>query len=138
MDATITIASDVPQQLRRAATAAAPAECGGILSGPTADSIDTATPVANVAERPRERYELEPAVVLATLEAIADADAVHVGFYHSHPAGPARPSAVDRAAAAWPQTVHLICAPTAEPSLAAYRYIDDAVGFERLTLSTVG
>ena len=138
MDATITIASDVTQQLHRAATAAAPAECGGLLSGPTADSIDTATPVPNVAAEPQTRYELEPAAVLAALEAIDDAAAVHIGFYHSHPSGPARPSAVDREAAAWPQTVHLICAPTAEPPLAAFRYIDDDTGFRPLTLSTVG
>jgi proteasome lid subunit RPN8/RPN11 len=133
----IQIGHQVADQLHQAATAAAPAECGGLLSGPTADTITTATPVPNVAAEPQTRYELEPAGVLAALEAIDDADAVHVGFYHSHPTGPARPSAVDRAAAAWPQTVHLICAPTAEPPLAAFRYIGADVGFERLPLEII-
>jgi len=133
----IQIGHQVADQLHKAATAAAPAECGGLLSGPTADTITTATPVPNVAAEPQTRYELDPAAVLAALEAIDDADAVHVGFYHSHPTGPARPSAVDRAAAAWPQTVHLICAPTDEPQLAAFRYIGDDTGFRPLSLSTV-
>jgi Predicted metal-dependent protease of the PAD1/JAB1 superfamily len=134
----IRIRQELTEQLVRAATAAAPRECGGVLGGPTADTITTATAVTNVAADPQTRYELEPAGVLAAVGAIEAAGDVHIGFYHSHPRGPARPSRVDRAAAAWPQTVHLICAPTAEPSLAAYRYIDAAVGFERLTLSTVG
>ena len=86
----------------KAATAAAPAEEASALGGPTADTITTATPVPNVAAEPQTRYELDPAAVLAALEAIDDADAVHVGFYHSHPTGPARPSAVDRPAASWP------------------------------------
>jgi len=134
----IRIRQELTAQLVQAATAAAPAECGGVLGGPTADTITTATAVTNIAAHPQTRYELEPEGVLTTLDAIEAAGDVHVGFYHSHPRGPARPSAVDREAAAWPQTVHLICAPTAEPPLAAFRYIDDETGFRPLSLSTVG
>ena len=130
----IRIRQELTAQLVQAAAAAAPAECGGVLGGPTADTVTTATAVTNIAAHPQTRYELEPAGVLAALDAIEAAGDVHVGFYHSHPRGPARPSAVDRAAAAWPGAVYLICAPAADPQVAAFRYIDAAVGFERLAL----
>jgi len=133
----IRIWQELTAQLVQAATAAAPAECGGVLGGPTADAITTATAVTNTAAHPQTRYELEPAGVLAALDAIEAAGDVHVGFYHSHPRGPARPSAVDRAAAAWPGAVYLICAPAADPEVAAFRYIDAAVGFERLAITVV-
>ena len=84
----IQIGHQVAEQLHKAATAAAPAECGGLLSGPTADTITTATPVPNVAAEPQTRYELEPAGVPAPLEAIDAAAAGHIGFYHSHPRCP--------------------------------------------------
>ena len=133
----IRIRQELTAQLVQAATAAAPAECGGVLGGPSADTVTTATAVTNIAAHPQTRYELEPAGVLAALDAIEAAGDVHVGFYHSHPRGPARPSAVDRAAAAWPGSVYVICAPDANPHLAAFRYIDAAVGFERLAITVV-
>src|SRR5690606_13233814 len=71
----------------------------GILLG-TGNSIDRAVPTANVAEDRRRRFEIDPqALIDAHRHARAGGPQV-LGYYHSHPDGPAAPSAVDAALAA--------------------------------------
>ncbi|NHN48184.1 M67 family metallopeptidase [Halostella sp. JP-L12] len=96
----------------------APLEICGVLGGTTGGSggesdagerrVETALPVENVADRPRTRYELDPAEQLERIEAIEDGGGEVVGFYHSHPTGPAGPSATDRAQATWPGASYVI------------------------------
>lgn len=81
------------------AARSAPEECCGILRG-RGNRIESAVPAANVHPSPRTHFEIDPqALVNAHRAARADGPAV-LGFYHSHPVGPARPSATDRADAA--------------------------------------
>ena len=83
--------------MRDAGRDAAPEECCGLLLGH--EAIEEARPAANVATEPLHRFEIDPqALVDAHREARAGGPRV-IGYYHSHPGGPAEPSATDRALA---------------------------------------
>ena len=90
-----------------------PAECCGILLG-RPDEIVEAVPVRNVASSPT-RYVLDPAEHIAVRRR-ARGDGLEVlGFYHSHTATPAEPSATDIADATYPGHLYLIVSLVAEP-----------------------
>lgn len=81
------------------AARSAPEECCGILLG-RGQRIDAVLPAANVHSSPCTHFEIDPqALVDAHRTARAGGPEV-LGYYHSHPVGPARPSATDRAQAA--------------------------------------
>ncbi|WP_232820471.1 desampylase [Halorussus litoreus] len=65
-------------------------------------------PAENVADSPRTRYEIDPREQLDLMEEVESEDREVVGFYHSHPHGPAQPSATDAAQAAWPGRSYVI------------------------------
>jgi proteasome lid subunit RPN8/RPN11 len=74
-------------------------EICGLLFG-TADRIDAARPTRNVASDRTTGFEIDPAALLAAHRAGRSGGRAPIGHYHSHPAGPARPSPRDLAAAA--------------------------------------
>lgn len=81
------------------AAKAAPEECCGILLG-QGNRVEAMVPAANVAEDRHRRFEIDPqALIDAHRQARAGGPQV-LGYYHSHPDGPAAPSAVDAALAA--------------------------------------
>ncbi len=93
------------------ARASAPEETCGILAGTLADGqrrVEAHHSVENVADRPRSRYEFDPREQLERLEAVEAAGHEVVGFYHSHPRGPAEPSATDAALATWPDRSYVV------------------------------
>jgi proteasome lid subunit RPN8/RPN11 len=111
---------------REGAAADPPRESCGVLAGERPDggekrrrdaagerpvTVTWARRIPNVATRPARRYELDPAATLAAIEAATDAGRDHVGFYHSHPEGPAAPSTTDRAEARWPGALYCIVTP---------------------------
>jgi len=120
----------------------APAEVCGVLAGSRGRSSaadgdtqrDRVTDVyrtENAAESPRTRYRIDPERQLAVLERI-DAEGLDVvGFYHSHPAGPAEPSETDAAQATWRGYAYVIWTPVADSVLGAWRWRGSAVGFEQ-------
>lgn len=65
-------------------------------------------PAANVAEAPRTRYRIGPEEQLEIFERLEGRGEEIVGFYHSHPRGPTRPSETDAANATWPDRSYLI------------------------------
>lgn len=77
---------------------AAPDECCGLLLG--RDAIDEARPAANVAPDPRRHFEIDPQALVDAHRAARAGGPQVFGYYHSHPTGPAEPSATDRAMAA--------------------------------------
>ncbi|MFW6383950.1 MAG: Mov34/MPN/PAD-1 family protein [Halodesulfurarchaeum sp.] len=105
------------------ARAAAPAEACGLLGGRDADpaTVTVAIPTPNVADRPRDRYVVDPEALVAGHDALeADGQAL-LGFYHSHPRGPAEPSAIDRERARWPDHLTVIVSLTgANPTLSGF------------------
>lgn len=80
------------------AARAAPEECCGLLLG--AGQIEAIVPARNVAATPRTHFEIDPAALIAAHRAAREGTGLPVlGYYHSHPAGRAAPSATDRAQA---------------------------------------
>ncbi|MDF9744756.1 desampylase [Natrinema salsiterrestre] len=89
-----------------------PDEICGVLGGeyePDGESrVRSQYPAENVAATPRTRYEIDPEDQLAIFDRLEDRGEEIVGFYHSHPRGPPRPSATDAAQAAWPDRSYVI------------------------------
>lgn len=81
-------------------------EICGVLSGRNS-TVSTVHRVPNVADSPRTRYELDPEKQLEAIER-AESEGELIGFYHSHPDGPAEPSATDRKQATWPDAYYVI------------------------------
>ena len=102
-------------------------------SGDAADRVTAVRRVPNAASDPRMRYELDPAAALSAIEAVESEGEDVVGFYHSHPSGPPRPSETDRAAATWAGYVYAIAVPP--ETVRAWRWTGD--DFEPLVVQVV-
>jgi proteasome lid subunit RPN8/RPN11 len=110
---TLRIPRALLDQVYAHARAGAPQEVCGMLGGRReADgthAVARAQPVRNVHARPVGEYQLDPAEQLRITLRWEDEEGVDVlGFYHSHPAGPARLSATDAARASWPGASYLL------------------------------
>ena len=86
--------------IRAHAAADYPHECCGFLVG-RADgetvTVSRTVPAANLRDdSPRNRFEIDPGDLVKTDRMARAAGLGVVGFYHSHPDAPARPSAFDR------------------------------------------
>ncbi|KLI64293.1 Mov34/MPN/PAD-1 family protein [Aurantiacibacter marinus] len=96
--------------LRAEAVHAHPCECCGILTG-KGDCITAALPAPNIHSFPETHFEIDPgALITAHRNARKGAEQV-LGYYHSHPQGPAHPSETDRALSARDNAVWAIIAP---------------------------
>ena len=119
------------------------AEVCGVLAGTHGTDgepsvVTDAYEADNAAETPRTRYRIAPEQQLALIEAI-EADGLDVvGFYHSHPAGPPRPSETDVARATWPDYSYVICALDGRPFVGSWRWRGDDEGFEQETVAVRG
>jgi proteasome lid subunit RPN8/RPN11 len=112
------------------ARAGAPEEVCGVLGGEDG-RVTRIDPVPNVASTPETRYELDPAATVAAIERVEDAT-THLGFYHSHPRGPLRPSEVDTAQATWSGYVYCIVS-VPDSRVGAWRWTGER--FERLSVA---
>jgi len=83
--------------MRDAARDFAPEECCGLLLG--RDAIEEARPAANVDADPRRRFEIDPQTLIDAHRKARVGGLGVIGYYHSHPGGPAEPSETDRAMA---------------------------------------
>ena len=82
-----------------AARRAAPQEACGLLLG-RGRRVDSFARTANVAADPCRQFEIDPVALLAACRAEREGGPELIGYFHSHPAGPPRPSATDEAQAA--------------------------------------
>lgn len=125
------------------ASAGGDAEVCGVLAGTRGDdgeaSVVTETYRAeNVADTPRTRYAIAPEELLELIERAEDDGFDVVGFYHSHPTGPTRPSETDAARATWPGYSYVICALDGSPFVGSWRWCGDESGFEQETVAVRG
>jgi desampylase len=94
----IELARPALDAMLRHAAATAPDECCGLLLGQVG-RIEAAVPAANLAADRARRFEIDPAALFAAHKAAREGGPELIGYYHSHPRGPAGPSAEDRAQA---------------------------------------
>jgi proteasome lid subunit RPN8/RPN11 len=138
----IVLPASLLRRIARSAQEAYPEECCGLLIGfRYADGNVRVTEIAeatNVAPPPRrDRFEVDPAVRFAIMRRLRGSTQDIVGHYHSHPDGPARPSAHDAVSAYEPELFWLIIAVVAGTAgeAAAFRYNPLTAVFQRLPIS---
>jgi len=107
-------AIEIPQTgycaMQDAVQSAAPEEACGLLAGGFGAStyrVRLVIPTTNILHS-AVRYRIAPQEQLNAFERIEAAGLELVGIYHSHPNGPAHPSATDLAEAYYPDAVYLI------------------------------
>ncbi|MEF8774699.1 MAG: desampylase [Halobacteriales archaeon] len=135
-ESTVTLTRDAHEKMIEHARDGHPLEVCGVLGGRRGDPVRVRTVhrTENVAGNPRQTYVVDPAEQYAAMEAIEDAGDDVVGFYHSHPDGPPRPSATDAARATWPgRTYLLVDLAGDEPTVGAWRWTGDR--FERQAIA---
>ena len=101
-------------QIQREGVAAYPNECCGILFGRDVNNqrlIEKLEPVENAFESAEQyhRFSITPKNLMDAEKTAAAASLLVLGFYHSHPDHPARPSETDRVHA-WPFYSYIIVA----------------------------
>ncbi len=99
------------ESIGRHGEASYPKECCGFLIGRAGDDatrVERVLPASNDGPEGRsDRFTIHPETVLAVHKEARAAGLDVVGFYHSHPDHPARPSRLDREDA-WPGLSYLI------------------------------
>ena len=97
------LSSALKARLQERAQAGYPNETCGVLIGRCGDEeteVEEVIAARNLnLERARDRYELDPAALLAADEAARSRGLEIIGIWHSHPDHPAVPSETDRAQA---------------------------------------
>jgi proteasome lid subunit RPN8/RPN11 len=118
------------------ARAAAPDECCGLLLG-RGEEIVEAVRSRNIADAPRSRFLIDPKDHIDGRRAARERGLDVVGFYHSHPASPAEPSARDIAEFSYPGHFYAIVSlHAAAAEVGLFRFA--AGNFQRVSFVTVG
>jgi len=132
---TLTLTPAVLRRIRLHAAEAYPEECCGLLLGSEGEEgkeVLDVLPMGNAREESRTRRFLISPADYARGEAVAAAQGLGVmGFYHSHPDHPARPSQFDLDHA-WPWCSYLIASVENHTPTAVKSWVlkDDRSGFD--------
>ncbi|MGX7952789.1 M67 family metallopeptidase [Tsuneonella sp. HG249] len=92
----VELSSMLIEQLLAAAKEAHPFEACGLLTG-EGDRIDTIQLCRNVHRDRARHFEIDPRDLVEAYRAAREGGPQVLGYWHSHPLGPPRPSATDRA-----------------------------------------
>ncbi|RLT55450.1 MAG: M67 family peptidase [Chloroflexi bacterium] len=129
--------SDADAVIEHARKGAPDEVCG--LVGVRDGRICRLTPARNASPTPRNRFEIDSRDLVQVIR--DERDGLDVGFYHSHPASRAYPSATDiHFAALWPGALQLMVSLRNDrggkgvPELHAYRINGDRVEELRLII----
>jgi proteasome lid subunit RPN8/RPN11 len=107
---TLRLPGALAEEIRRHGEAAYPAECCGAMLGRVegaAKEVVRLSPAVNRRTDDPHRYLIAPDDLRQLEREVREAGQEIVGYYHSHPDHPARPSAFD-AEHAWPWYSYLI------------------------------
>lgn len=132
----IVLTSQVLAALIAAARAAHPHEACGLLLGEQAkgaEQITQARPAANIHPAPASHFEIDPQALISAHRASRQGGPQIIGYYHSHPAGSAIPSATDQAQSARDGCIWAIIA--ADNSVCFWR--DGKEGFAALSFGII-
>ncbi|WP_324255365.1 Mov34/MPN/PAD-1 family protein [Erythrobacter sp. WG] len=127
--AEIEVSAQALAAMRAAAAAAHPHEACGILLG-EGSRITEARAARNVHPAPRTHFEIDPQALIDAHRAARGGGPQVIGYFHSHPCGPAAPSATDRACASGDGRVWAILG---EPDAVTF-WRDGEAGFTALPL----
>ena len=125
-----------------AGEAAYPAEACGLLVGAKRPGdhwrVSRAEAARNVAADPRRRFEVDPGLRIGLERDLRGTDQRVIGHYHSHPDGPARPSATDLAMVHEPDLVWLIVAVIGGQASQTLAYVArlDGTGFREIAITS--
>ncbi len=143
----VTVPPDALEQMRRHALATYPDECCGFLigaddrsAGSPRRAIDSVEPAANEVEgERRRRFVIPPSEILAIERRLEGTPRSVVGFYHSHPDHPARPSEFDRNHA-WPWYTYVVLSVTKDgvPAVGAFELDEASSEFRPVELTVAG
>lgn len=97
---TLLISATIYQQLLEQAKVARPLEIVGMLVG-TGQVVTQFLPLENIAIFPEKEFMADPEGLLHALKHLRTQELELLGFYHSHPDGPAKPSRTDFLEAKW-------------------------------------
>lgn len=133
------------QRIRAHGMETYPHECCGALLGRGGDGektreVSELLPLANRRDdSPRNRFELTPEDVRLAEKTASDTGVQLLGWYHSHPDAPARPSEFDREHA-WPWYSYIIMSvQKGEPrEMTSWRLKDDRAGYNAETIEVAG
>ncbi|RJP75146.1 MAG: M67 family peptidase [Candidatus Abyssobacteria bacterium SURF_17] len=119
-----------------------PEECCGILVGRDAGKdrfITESHRAENMSkERRHERYLVDERKLIEVIKSVRGSQVDVVGFYHSHPDYPSRPSGFDTESAAWPGYSYLIVSVEADKVVSAqsWQMPDGAESFVEEPMTT--
>lgn len=106
-DVALTIPRNVVNHILQHAQSAIDEEVCGLI-GARHDQTLRCYPVANVAAHPQRRYRMDPRQQIDALRQMREAGETLFAIYHSHPHGPAEPSAIDLDEAAYTDALYII------------------------------
>jgi proteasome lid subunit RPN8/RPN11 len=131
-DTTLTISKELADQIRAHGAETYPHECCGALLGKDEPrEIRGLFPMINRRDdSPRNRFSVTPQDVIEAEKAARQRGLDVVGWYHSHPDHPARPSQYDRDHA-WPWYSYIIVsvAEGKPQEMTSWRLLDDRPEF---------
>jgi len=131
----LTITAAVDRAIRAHGEETYPHECCGALIGRDRRVTDVVALPNTTEEGPRRRFLVRPADYREAERRASELDGELLGFYHSHPDHPARPSQYDLDHA-WPTFAYIIVAVAQKVSedMTVWFLKDDRSGFEEGTL----
>ncbi len=134
----VVLSASQREAVNRHAEATYPDECCGIMLGRQVDGqrvVEQLIEIENEwdAEERRRRFLITPRDLMQAEKQARQADLDVLGFYHSHPDAPARPSEFDREHA-WPFYSYLIAgvAQGKTVDLTGWQLRDDRSGYEEI------
>ena len=121
MTARVFLPPSLQADIENHARASNPNECCGILIGlKDANSefkVTRILPSNNVTQdNPQRSFEIDPTLLIRTQRELRDMQEDLIGYYHSHPNGPAEPSDTDRVSALEAGKIWLIVGTPSEPN----------------------
>jgi proteasome lid subunit RPN8/RPN11 len=129
-------------QILGAAARAFPLECCGLIEGISTEGgwrVTALHEAANLAEEPARRFLIDPQRQFDLIRALRGRETRIIGCFHSHPGGPAAPSATDRIQALEDDFLWLIAGGSVESGFTVQAYVfSEASGFVRIALREEG
>ena len=135
MSSRLTISAAVDAAIRAHGRETYPHECCGALIGRDGSVTDVVALPNTTEEGPRRRFLVRPSDYRQAESRASELGAELLGFYHSHPDHPARPSQYDLDHA-WPTFAYIIVAVAAgrDQAMTVWYLKDDRSSFEEGSL----